>query len=47
MESRKIIVYMVTYKDDFNKKHITFVTSFSEIRFLKDRFEIIHYEQLK
>jgi len=46
MEKTKAIVYMVTYKDDFNRKHITFVKGYSEVRFLEDRFGVVHFERL-
>ena len=38
MENNQKVVYMVTYLDDFNKKHITFVESLSDVKFLEDRF---------
>lgn len=46
MKNVKAVVYMVTYKDDFNRKHIAFVKGFSEVKFLEDRFGTIHYEKL-
>ena len=42
--SKREVVYMVTYQDDRNQKHITFVKGFSAVRFLEDRFGRIHYE---
>ena len=47
MKKVKAILYMVTYKDDFNKKHITFVRGYSEVRFLEERFGNIHFEKLQ
>ena len=47
MEKTKAIVYMVTYKDDFNKKHITFVKGFSQVRFLEDRFGTVYFERIQ
>ena len=47
MKNVKAVVYMVTYKDDFNRKHIAFVKGFSEVKFLEDRFGTIHYEKLQ
>lgn len=46
MKKVKAILYMVTYKDDFNKKHITFVRGYSEVRFLEERFGNVHFEKL-
>lgn len=46
MEKTKTIIYMVTYKDDFNKKHITFVEGFSQVRFLEDRFGTVYFERI-
>ena len=31
--------FVVRYSDDFNRKHITFVNSFSEVKFYMDRFD--------
>ena len=39
------VVYIVTYLDDDNKKHMTFVKGFSAVRFLEDRFENIFFEK--
>ena len=38
MKNKKCIIYLVTYKDDFNRQHLTFVSSIKEIGFLVDRF---------
>ena len=38
-------VYMVTYKDDFNKKHMTFVKSFSAVKFFEERFSEVRFER--
>lgn len=47
MKNKKAdVTYMVSYVDDYNKKHITFVKKFSEVRFLEERFYCIHYEKL-
>ena len=46
MEAVKKVVYLVTYLDDFKQKHMTFVTSFSEIRFIEERFYNVDYELL-
>ena len=45
MENNQKVVYMVTYLDDFNKKHITFVESLSDVKFLEDRFGTIYFEK--
>ena len=39
------VVYIVTYLDDENKKHITFVKGFSAVRFLEDRFDNVYFEK--
>ena len=39
-----MIRYMVYYKDDFGKRHLTFVNSFTEINFIKTRFFDVTYE---
>jgi hypothetical protein len=44
MKKRKFVVYMVTYKDDFHRTHITFVQNFSSVKFLAERFGEIHFE---
>ena len=46
MKNTKIVIYMVTYKDDYNRKHITFVRKYSEVKFLKERFGVIDFEQI-
>ncbi len=43
MKTKKA-VYMVTYKDDFHKTHITFVEGFSAVKFLEDRFDNVYFE---
>lgn len=40
-------VYMVTYLDDNKNKHISFVQHFSEVTFLKDRFDNVSFEVTK
>ena len=47
MLNNKKVTYMVKYVDDNKKKHITFVRSFSEVKFLEDRFCRVSYEILK
>ena len=39
-----MIVYMVTYRDDDNKMHMTFVRGFSAVRFIENRFDNVHFE---
>ena len=36
--------YVVHYKDDFKRRHLTFVKTMSEIRFIEERFEILFFE---
>jgi len=38
--------FMVTYIDDFHKKHITFVTSMAEVDFIRDRFTFVEMKLL-
>ena len=40
----KKAVYMVTYKDDQHRTHLTFVEGFSAVRFLEDRFDNVYFE---
>lgn len=42
--NKREVVYMVTYQDDRNQKHIAFVKGFSAVRFLEDRFGYVEYE---
>lgn len=44
MKKTKTVVYMVIYRDDFHKKHITFVKKYSEVKFLEERFGIIEFK---
>ena len=43
MTKQGIMLYEVEYLDDWNKKHITFVRTMDEVRFLKQRFERVVY----
>ena len=36
--------YLVTYIDDFKKKHITIVTSLKDVYFIMERFEKTVFE---
>ena len=38
------VIYVVTYVDDRNRKHLITVKGFSQVRFLEERFGRIHYE---
>lgn len=38
------VIYVVTYIDDRNKKHLITVKGFSQVRFLEERFGRVHYE---
>lgn len=42
--NKREVVYMVTYRDDSNQKHLAFVKGFSAVRVLEDRFGYIEYE---
>ena len=44
MKTNKV-VYMVTYKDDRHRNHMTFVEGFSAVRFLEDRFSDVYFER--
>lgn len=33
-----MIKYFVSYTDDFNKKHLTFIRTLKEFEFIKNRF---------
>lgn len=37
-------IYVVSYVDDYNKKHITFVRGYASISFFKERFGKIFFE---
>ena len=43
MKTKKI-VYLVTYKDDQHRTHMTFVEGFSAVRFLEERFTDVYFE---
>ncbi len=43
----KRVVYMVTYKDDQHKTHITMVEGFSAVKFLEDRFDNVYFEKIE
>ena len=45
MKDKKEIVYMVTYKDDEKRQHLTFVKGFSAVKFLNDRFCGVYFEK--
>ena len=38
------MMYIIHYVDDEHKKHITFVRSFRDVKFLRDRFGEIAVE---
>lgn len=40
------MIYQVFYIDDFNKKHITFVKSFKDVKFIQERYEMISVEMI-
>lgn len=41
------MMYIIHYVDDKHKKHITFVRSFRDVQFLRDRFGEITVETYK
>ena len=41
------MMYIVYYVDDDKKKHMTFVKSYKDVKFLKDRFGEITIESYK
>lgn len=43
MKTKKMM-YMVTYKDDRHRTHITFVEGFRAVRFLEERFSDVYFE---
>ena len=45
MKNVKEVTYMVTYLDDYKRKHITFVKGFSAVRFLEMRFDNVFFER--
>lgn len=45
MVKKREVVYMVNYKDDDNKKHISFVKGYSQVKFLEDRFGTVKFER--
>jgi hypothetical protein len=43
----KAMMYIVHYVDDNNTQHITFVSSYKEVNFIKERFGEITIESYK
>ena len=43
MDNREVI-YVVTYLDDRNQKHLITVKGFSSVRFLEERYGKVFYE---
>ncbi len=39
MDNKNIANFMIEYIDDLHRKHLTFVKSFSEVKFYKERFD--------
>lgn len=37
-------MFTVMYLDDLNRKHITVAQNMMELKFIRDRFEIISYD---
>ena len=42
--NKREVVYMVTYRDDSNQKHLAFVKGVSAVRVLEERFGYTEYE---
>lgn len=40
----KEVIYVVTYLDDRNQKHLTTVKGFSAVRFLEERYGRVFYK---
>lgn len=38
------MMYVVYYKDDNHKQHMTFVKSFKDVKFIQERFGFVTYE---
>jgi len=45
MKNINEVIYMVIYKDDNKQKHMIFVKGYSSVKFLKDRFGDVYFEQ--
>ena len=41
------IKFIVTYIDDFKRRHITFAKTIAEVNFIRDRFQTISFESVK
>ena len=39
--------YVVQYRDDFKQKHLTVARNLVELKFIKERFEILFFEYIK
>ena len=39
--------YVVQYYDDFKQKHLTVARNFAELKFIKERFEVLFFEYIK
>lgn len=42
--NKREVIYVVTYLDDRNQKHLITVKSFSAVRFLEERYGRVFYE---
>ena len=39
--------YVVQYQDDFKRKHLTVVKNFAELKFIRERFEVLFFEYIR
>lgn len=39
--------YVVQYRDDFKKTHLTVARNFAEVKFIRERFEVLFFEYIK
>lgn len=42
--NKKEVVYMVSYKDDANQQHLSFVKKYSDVKYLEERYGRINFE---
>lgn len=39
--------YVVQYQDDFKQKHLTVARNLAELKFIRDRFEVLFFEYIR
>jgi hypothetical protein len=50
MENKTMIStphYVVHYEDDFKRKHLTVAMNMSEVKFIRERFEVLFFEYIR